>query len=63
LVSGCGLDRVPEADVDLAQKATAQSLATKIYESCKSGQYEALGDEAIPEMRAAFTADRPAPPQ
>jgi len=46
------LERVPEADVDATQKATAQRIATKIYEGCKSGQHDALGaDEAIPEMR------------
>jgi hypothetical protein len=53
------LERVPEADVDANQKATAQRIATKIYESCKSGQHETLGgDEAIPEMREALSPAR-----
>jgi len=52
------LEKLPEADVDAAQKATAQRLATKVYEGCKSGQHEALGEEAIPEMREALTPEK-----
>lgn len=59
--AGCngGLEKLPESDVDAAQKAAAQRIATKIYESCKTGQHEALGaDEAIPEMRDALSPDK-----
>jgi hypothetical protein len=52
------LERLPEADVDASQKAIAQRIATKIYESCKSGQHEALGEEAIPEMREALSPEK-----
>ena len=60
LCVGCNgaLERLPEGDVDAAQKATAQRLATKIYEGCKTGQHEALGEEAIPEMRGALTPEK-----
>ena len=60
LLTACGgaLEKVPEADVDAAQKATAQRLATRFYEGCKSGQHEALGEEAIAEMRDALTPDK-----
>jgi len=53
-----GLEKVPEADVDAAQRAAAQRIATRIYEGCKTGQHDALGDEAIPEMREALSPDR-----
>lgn len=60
LCAGCNgaLEKLPEADVDAGQKATAQRLAAKIYEGCKTGQHEALGDEAIPEMRDALTPEK-----
>ena len=59
LCVACGaLEKVPDADVDVAQKATAQRIATKIYEGCKTGQHEALGDEAIPEMNAALSPEK-----
>lgn len=53
-VGGCGLklEKMPEADVDAAQKATAESLAKRIYEGCRDARFEPLReDEAIPEMR------------
>jgi hypothetical protein len=54
-----GLEKLPEADVDAAQKAAAQRIATKIYESCKTGQHETLGaDDAIPEMRDALSPEK-----
>ena len=54
---GCaGFERVPEPQVDLQQKAAAQRIASRIYEGCVSGKHEPLGDdEAIPEMRDAFS--------
>ncbi len=59
LCVACGaLEKVPDADVDATQKATAERIATKIYEGCKTGQHEALGDEAIPEMNAALSPDK-----
>ncbi|CAN5802016.1 hypothetical protein BH11MYX4_BH11MYX4_15210 [soil metagenome] len=49
-------EKVPEGDVDAAQKAAAQRLATTIYEGCRTGVHAPLGaDEAIPEMREALT--------
>ena len=59
LCAACGtLEKVPEAEVDAAQKATAQRIATKIYEGCKTGQHDALGDEAIAEMQVALAPDK-----
>lgn len=59
LCVACGaLEKVPDNEVDAAQKAAAQRIATKIYEGCKTGQHEALGDDAIPEMQVALAPDR-----
>jgi hypothetical protein len=55
---GGGLERVPEAEVDVTQKATAERIARRLYEACRTGTYEALGDEAIPAMRDALTPDK-----
>jgi hypothetical protein len=55
LVGCAGFEKVPEPEVDAQQKAAAQRIAARIYESCVSGKYQALGDdEAIPEMREAL---------
>ena len=57
-VTGCGgqFEKVPEASVDVTQKAAAQALATRIYEGCRSGRHEPLGeDEAIKEMREGLS--------
>jgi hypothetical protein len=57
---GCaGFEKVPEADVDTQQKATAQKIAARIYEGCVSGKHQPLGeDEAIAEMREALSPSK-----
>jgi hypothetical protein len=55
---GGGLERVPEAEVDATQRALAERLATKIYDGCRTGRYEALGDEAIPAMQEGLSPDK-----
>ncbi len=58
LATACagGLDKMSESDVDASEKATAQRLATKIYEGCRDGRYEALGGgEAVGAMRDSLT--------
>jgi hypothetical protein len=59
-LAGCGggLERVPEAEVDATQKALAERLATKIYDGCRTGRFEALGDEAIPAMQEGLSPDK-----
>jgi hypothetical protein len=47
--------KLSEADVDAQQKASAQALATRIYEGCNSGTPTPLSEsEATPEMRDAL---------
>lgn len=60
LIPGCGLapEKATETDVDSTQKAAAQALATKLMEACRTGRFEALGDEAIPAMRDGLTVDK-----
>jgi hypothetical protein len=49
-------EKVSEADVDAQQKLAAQRLAERIYEGCRSGSHQPLGEqEAIPAMREALT--------
>jgi hypothetical protein len=58
LILGCsgGFDKMPESDVDASQKATAQRIGTKMWDGCKTGKHEPLGeDEAIKEMRDGLT--------
>jgi hypothetical protein len=57
-LGGCGVRKIPESDVDPGQKAAAIKIASKIYEGCRDGRYESLGDEAIAEMRDALTPDK-----
>jgi len=50
------VEKVSETDVDGAQRATAQALATRVYDGCRSRSHQPLGeDEAIKEMRDALT--------
>ena len=59
MLAGCGkLEKLPETDVDASQKASAQAFATKLYEGCKSGQHEALGNDAIPAMRDGLSPEK-----
>jgi hypothetical protein len=56
---GCaGFDKVPESDVDSAQRSKAEQIAKRIYEGCRDGRYEPLGDEATSEMRKALTPEK-----
>ena len=60
LLTGCsGFEKVPEGDVDASQKAVAERIGTKLWESCKSGRHDPLReDEAIPAMREGLTPDK-----
>jgi hypothetical protein len=59
LVACTGFEKVPEADVDAQQKAAAQALAVRIYEGCRSGTHQPLGEnEAITEMRQALSPEK-----
>ena len=53
VLAGCQarFERMLETSVDGAEKTRAQDFAQKIYQSCRSGQFTALGDEATGEMR------------
>jgi len=60
-LAGCssGFEKLPEADVDGAQRDAAQKVGMKLWSSCVSGQHEALrDDEAIKEMIAGLSPDK-----
>ena len=60
-VVGCsgGFEKMPDADVDAAQREAAQRIGNKLWLACGTGQHESLrDDEAIKEMQAALSPEK-----
>jgi hypothetical protein len=60
LFSGCSsqFDVLPESEVDPEMKARAEKIGTTIFNNCKEGTYEPLGEEASDIMRSSFTPEK-----
>lgn len=60
LNSGCSsqFDVLPESEVDPEMRAAAERIGNKIYNDCKEGRFEPLGEEASEIMRTSFTPDK-----
>ena len=61
LVVGCSksqFETLPPEKVDLVQKSVAESLATDLLNSMKSGEYKELGEEATPAMQSGLSPEK-----
>jgi hypothetical protein len=60
LHNGCTsqFEVLPEAEVDPEMKATAERIGNTIFNNCKNGKFEPLGEEASEIMRTSFTPEK-----
>lgn len=61
LLLGCSeskFDTVPPEEVDLVQKSLAESLATDILNSMKSGEFKQLGEDATLSVQKGLSPDK-----
>ena len=49
---------VPPEKVDLVQKSVAESLATDLLNSMKSGEFKELGEEATPAFQSGLSPEK-----